>query len=417
MRNFSFRAASFLADRRGNFMITFAAAVFAVGGVAGLAIDYSRVENARVRARDAADAAAMGAVLEYSQTGKKPGAEKYGDDMFDSNLDLSSGINLISRKVKINPGTGRAVVTARVEVPTTLMALLGHKTMVAEVTSEAEIGSGSGKPYEIGLMLDLSSSMAGDRIAGLKAAVAEMASDILGTGGSRNRIALAPFASSVNAGTFASALVGKTSVMNCVGERLGKDRFTDNAPSGDFFDFADEPVHFLDGGVYQQIVPWPGCPVAPIQPLTNDPARIQAALNTFAPDGTTAGHVGMYFAWYLVAEKWRNFWPADARPSKDSESQKVVVLMSDGEFNTYFDTANGEPNEQGRQICAQMKRENYLIYAVVFDTDEGSYDMLRECVSEPGFFFGPDTVSGLKDAFKSITDSLQSSSGKPRLVN
>ncbi len=157
------------------------------------------------------------------------------------------------------------------------------------------------------------------------------------------------------------------------------------------------------------------CPNAVIRPLTNRMADIEASLNSYVAEGITAGHVGMQFAWYLVSEEWRNFWPASARPSRDSERQKVVVLMSDGEFNTYFNKSNGLPNEQGKQICANLKKSNYLVFAISFDTKGNSEEMLRQCVTKAEYF-DPDTVAGLKDAFMAVAEELKSMS-KPRLLN
>lgn len=420
----------FLRNERGNFMITFAAAVFAIAGGAGLALDMTRVKNAEAEAQDAADAAAMAAVVEYQQKDNKSKAEQYGVDMFDSNLSLAiNGASIVSREVTIDDTQLRATASATIKVPTTLMSLFGQKSMTAKVKSEAEIGAAN-KPFELGVMLDVSGSMQGAKFRGLKEAVTDMASALLVPGGS-TRIALAPFSSSVNAGSYASKLVGGSSSNNCVGERIGARRFTDATPRGDFFDVTGRYAISDDENdkVYREAY-YKGyfangldkldvttvCPGSVILPLTNSLPEITGALDDYVAEGITAGHVGMYFAWYLVSENWRSFWPSTGRPSMDAERQKVVVLMTDGEFNTYYDKDNGLPNEQGSNICAQMKKSDYLIFAISFDTQGNSEKMLRECASKPEYFYGPDTVSELKDAFMAVADELKSMS-KPRLMN
>ena len=429
----------FLRNERGNFMITFAAAVFGIAGAAGLALDVTRVHNARTEARDAADTAALAAVVHYHRTRNKSGSETHGGDMFDSNyLPEINGAELKARGVTLDASLGQATATASIEVPTTLMALFGHKTMKATVESTAVLNAGS-KPFEVGVMLDVSGSMAGAKFQGLKEAVSAMAFELLDPDEAATRIALAPFSSSVNAGSYASRLVGRNSSNNCVGDRLGGSRFSDAPPSGDFFDVNgyyaisddenggvyreahfngydvddgdDDPTNDLDALDVRTV-----CPGSVIQPLTDDLDQIKASLDGYVAEGITAGHVGMQFAWYLVSEKWRNFWSGSGRPSRDSERQKVVVLMTDGEFNTYFNKSNGLPNDQGRQICAQMKQEGYLVFAISFATQGDSENMLKQCVTKAEYFFDPDTVDGLKQAFLGVALALNTMS-KPRLLN
>ncbi len=149
-------------------MITFAAAIFGIAGAAGLALDVSRVHNAKAEARDAADTAALAAVVQYNETQNKIGSETYGRDMFDSNYAPEiNGARLASLSVNLDTGTGRATARARVAVPTTLMALFGQKSMVANVELVAVVNPGS-KPFEVGVMLDVSGSMAGSKFEGLE---------------------------------------------------------------------------------------------------------------------------------------------------------------------------------------------------------------------------------------------------------
>ncbi len=421
----------FLRNERGNFMIAFAAAVFGIAGAAGLAIDVTRVHNARTEARDAADTAALAAVVHYHRTRNKSGSETHGGDMFDSNhMPEINGAVLESRSVTLDASLGQATATASIEVPTTLMALFGQKTMKASVESTAVLNSGS-KPFEVGVMLDVSGSMKGAKFDALMDAAYAMAFELLDPAEAATRIAFAPFSSSVNAGSFASQLVGGSTSNNCVGDRLGGARFSDAPPSGDFFDVTGTYAISNDenGGVYREAY-FKGhevsgldaldvhtvCPDAVIMPLTDNLAQIKAALDSYVAEGITAGHVGMQFAWYLVSEKWRNFWPGSGRPSRDSERQKVVVLMTDGEFNTYFDKSNGLPNDQGRQICARMKQEGYLIFAVSFDIQGDSEQMLKQCATQADYFFDTSNVDELKQAFLDIARALNTMS-KPRLLN
>jgi Flp pilus assembly protein TadG len=62
------KTASFRSNTSGNVSVMFAASIFAIIGVAGLAIDMIRAENMRANLNAAADAASLAAVAQIRES-------------------------------------------------------------------------------------------------------------------------------------------------------------------------------------------------------------------------------------------------------------------------------------------------------------------------------------------------------------
>jgi glycine cleavage system aminomethyltransferase T len=107
-----------------------------------------------------------------------------------------------------------------------------------------------------------------------------------------------------------------------------------------------------------------------------------------------------------------------------------VILMTDGE-NTMYSTADGAygytaQNHTGMtstpytdtkaaqqldtklaQICTNMKAEGIIVYTVVFDLNSTTVDdMMRTCASQPDYYFNSPDAASLRQAFRTIGDSL-----------
>ncbi len=74
-------------------------------------------------------------------------------------------------------------------------------------------------------------------------------------------------------------------------------------------------------------------------PLSDDRDGLIAAVKKFSPQGCTAGHLGVQWAWNIVSPKWGSTWGGNGTPDgmdrvTDGKLLKAVVLMTDGIFNT-----------------------------------------------------------------------------------
>lgn len=105
---------------------------------------------------------------------------------------------------------------------------------------------------------------------------------------------------------------------------------------------------------------------------------------------------------------------------------KAVVIMTDGENTisngargSYWYLSNGklgttssgaavtQLNNRLSQVCTAMKNNNIIIYTIMFGTTTiANQNLLRNCATQPDYFFPSPTASDLSAAFSAIGDSL-----------
>lgn len=209
---------------------------------------------------------------------------------------------------------------------------------------------------------------------------------------------------------------------NCVSERIGTNAYTDAAPSTAFV-----------GRNYDSKSNNP-CPSATITPLSSDRTALKSAISSLSATGSTAGQVGFAWGWYMISPNFGYLWPnASQRPAayKAKDLMKVVVLMTDGDFNTPYckgviaadadsgsgsasdhincNATNGDPFVQTKKMCDEMKKSTYglTIYTVGFTvTSSDAKDVLNYCATDPDKVYFPATGSDLKSSFKSIAQGI-----------
>lgn len=170
-----------------------------------------------------------------------------------------------------------------------------------------------------------------------------------------------------------------------------------------------------------------------IMPLTADKTALTNLAKSLTAAGSTGGHIGVAWGWYLISPNFHGPWPASSQPAPDSEKNifRAVVLMTDGEFNTGYcngviardstdgsgDTAdkincnapNGGSYAQTEALCAAMKATpNMRIYTVGFDivNSPSARSLMANCASAAEYAYTADTASGLNEAFRKIGESI-----------
>jgi Flp pilus assembly protein TadG len=186
-----------------------------------------------------------------------------------------------------------------------------------------------------------------------------------------------------------------------------------------------------------------------ILPLTSDKEDLHYLANHLSVAGSTAGQIGLAWAWYMISpnfvtEDLADVWPADATPAAYAEDNlvKAVILMTDGVFNTMYEhgvpsrdssTLSGNDNvrsavnsplgdsiAQAEALCDAIKavdendddKGDVLLYTVGFDiggnTQEeiDARDFLSGCATPGGYYYLANDADDLQDAFNSIASSL-----------
>ena len=412
-------------NRDGSVGIVFAAMIIPVTATIGMAVDLGHAIKVKTALQVTLDAAALAAGREYQTTSDADAALARAREHFAAALPHDVTAEIINTRLDEEGST--VEIAAKATVDTTFLAILGTDQMEITLSSTAGTGIGmSSKDLEVAMMLDITGSMSGHKIADLKTAAKDLIQSLLPNedAAEHARISVVPFSEAVRPGSdVLASVIGSQpatkslrnssgrrhtyTLTNCVSERLGADAFTDALPaSGSYVG----PVYTEDGSCM---------PSSTVEPLTNDKATLDAKVDGLAANGWTAGQIGTAWAWYTISPDWAGIWPAESRPAAFSDDvTKVAVLMTDGEYNTDYRQgvqtrtiggapSNGSSDSQARQMCAAMKAEGILVYTVGFQlTDSNAIETLSECASGGSYAFLADNGSELRQAFRDIAFRL-----------
>lgn len=407
MRTLTVTLTNFHRDTRGAIAIIFALVFVMLVAVVGGAIDYGQWSRTRMNTQAALDAAvlAAGRVMQLpnmTETQALAAAQKYFDENKPAHLDP------LNVSFSIDPtGTEVTGTTATSAVKTPFLGVIGIPSLAVNETASAKlaVGANSGSHVEISLMLDVTGSMDGTKITDLKVAAKDLVDIVVWADQSNftSRVALAPFSPYVNVGTsYFTDVTGQSAASNavtCVKERDNSNRYTDSHPqTGDYFD------------AYSGA----SCPTsATIMPLTNDKTALHNHIDGLTTDGSTAGHLGTAWAWYLISPKWTSVWPiaskpkpyaltSEMNPQGQPKLHKIALLMTDGDYNKWY--SGDDSTTQARQLCTNMKAEGVTVYSVGFAVSVGSTPdvTMQQCATSAAHYYNASDGNQLKSAFRDI---------------
>jgi Flp pilus assembly protein TadG len=207
MRDFLLLLKRFERDERGIFAVFFGILAVVLVATAGAVVDYTTVAQARTRAQDALDSAALGLQPRiYDDDTTEDGLMDEAQLLLTERLandDLTAEIE----EAEIDEDTGMLRFRARIGVPTAFVKLVGVNQISASVVSEARRGSLN---IEVALALDITGSMAGTRITAAKAAATQLVNTVVQDDQTPNysKLALIPWSAAVNVGSYADQVRG-----------------------------------------------------------------------------------------------------------------------------------------------------------------------------------------------------------------
>lgn len=173
------------------------------------------------------------------------------------------------------------------------------------------------------------------------------------------------------------------------------------------------------------------CP-SQVTRMTNVRTDIEAGINALAARGATHIPTGAVWGWRMLSPRWQGLWGGSMNANSlplayDTDLMvKAAIIMTDGE-NTMYNTADGaygylNQNQLGTtnsatattrlntkvtSICNAMKAQGIIVYTIVFDlSSSGVETMMKNCATEPDYFFNSPDEETLKQAFRTIGDSL-----------
>lgn len=438
-------------DARGSVAIIFALSSLVLGGMSGLAIDYSRYLTTRKSLQATTDQVALRVAVENVGADQ---VQAKGTAALNALWDPVARTTTASVTMT-KPSDTEVKAVSKTDLPTTFMKILGISTVHIETTAVAAFGQNKA---EVALALDVTSSMSGSKIDSLKSAAKLLVDTAYEAPGSENRVkfALVPFSDYVNVGVTyrnspwmsvpmdtttttyqCSTYSPVTGTSNCT-TKTGTG-YNDGVP----YTYTYEECTYQYGdavttcGDVTSISKWYGCagsrnypkniekiadsssPVPGVmnvlcpqalQRLTDSSSVIKAAIDDLSAVGNTYIPTGLTWAWRTLTSK-SPF--QDGSPS--ASTRKVVVLMTDGAntLSPNYPAHNGStPSVSDTlmgELCTNIKGDNVQIYAVAFEvTDENIKNRLKSCATTLTHYFDATSASELTSAFEKIGKQLSS---------
>jgi hypothetical protein len=186
------------------------------------------------------------------------------------------------------------------------------------------------------------------------------------------------------------------------------------------------------------------CPANAVQPLTNEPSDVMAAISAMSAQGGTNITEGTAWGWRVLSPTP----PFTEGTAYDGATSKVMIVMTDGENTAYqysnmndaqFYSAYGFPwnstehsrpantrigtptwsttqldtemNNRLATVCTNAKAEGITIYTIGIATSQTSNPsanqaLLTNCATDSSKAYFPTTATDLQNAFVSIANQL-----------
>jgi len=447
--------------------------VMVVGG--GMAVDFINYEYRREGVQDALDrgvlaAAGLGKDAQATSLAQIATAEAAAIVTVNDYV-RAAGYDPQALGLQVTPNftlnSQMVAAVSNFNVDTYFLRIAGIETLAGGANSTAVV---SRNDIELSLVVDISGSMAGTKIADLRNAAGNFVAQMLdGNRANYTSISLIPFSGQVSAST---NLINQFNYnrwhnySNCVNFEASDYLTTNISRTASL----TQTQHFAPDWIYQANSDW--CPRSDISivPLSNDLPKLTTEINALRATGMTATYMGMKWATALL--------DPDAQPVVSSlialndvdvafqgrpvaysnaETLKFIILMTDG-TNTpqyavksdpyrVYSYSNGQSVPSSSQInadywennrlpwsyshlysrvnssegdvrlqniCTQAKNAGIIVFTIGYDVAPGSNasNQMRSCASTYGHFYNVET-DNLNAAFSAIAQTIQ----KLKLVN
>ena len=447
------------ADTRGNAAIIFALSVIPILSIVGVAVDTQMTLTQKNKVQAVVDSAVIFGARAMQDGASRAEVAKDVNSYVKALLkQQSSSLDCAGIALEYEDDSQDINASIFCSQPTTLSNLFGQRTMDFRVASGSTYGIGK---VEVAFVFDVSGSMGNSgKMSDLKVAALEAVDTLLPASYNSSksddiRLAMTSYDTMVNAGGYFKAVTnenkirtytssktitetvctktkGKTKgkgkgkgkgkdketcvevtstipvskVVNntCVKERVGSDAFTDEDPGPGAWLEAAEAYYDESRDRWSE----ERCnDIGPL-PLTDNRGNLKSYVNNLDDFSSTAGHMGVAWGWYLIDPKWDSVWPSASRPLPydEPDAAKAIIMMTDGEFNSYFSSGQGNSFDQAKKLCDAAKAEHIVIYTVAFKAPSQGQAILNYCATSADHAFSPEDGQQLKDAYTMIAQSI-----------
>ncbi len=389
--------------------------------LAGGSVDLTRAYSIKSQAQKTLDATVLS--MARSRLSDDEIAEQ-GKTMFNDTLALRkitaelTEAEFTARKegaAKDDPSivTGKATLKSKAS----FLSIIGINELDIVITSETT--KPNPLPYEIAMVLDVSGSMNNSlngqpRIERLKESSFALFDQLERLSSKENppAISIVPYSTSVNISDLGSGILEGSSVGGnpaSGGDIWAAERF--RGQTGDRYDLSDDNPNVAAIPFVTATEIGNTQPQVKIQALTDDRDTYRTSIEGLKASGYTSAHTGMIWGVYALSPKWKSIW--QQAPKEYGDSQKIVVLLTDGAFNTTHNIGarsnsdGDESNTYFQSACDLAKANGITIYAVALSLDATSEARLSACAAgSGGAMLSANSANGLKEAFEQIAQRI-----------
>ena len=458
LKNLKSTVCRFCGDSRGSMSVYAGVVLTTVTAFAGTsAVDFVRQSNIEAQLQSAVETGVLAAA---SLDNARPTPEII-DDYIRANFgdeEVRDGITISLLQNERSLNARKIRVAAQYDMPTSFMQLFGVTAL--EVKADAEAIQSRTK-VEIAMVLDVSSSMNGNRLRALKTAATEFIDSVSDEGNSTDlSVSLIPYGGSVNIGSvlFDRYAVPKTGTNLDPSEaqydigngvQNARFRFTNggNCLELEDNDFKGDLTPLRSRGEIPLLYRWnvgnPWCPNEKAEAIfnSNNFEAIKERIDEFSlSDGTGTDH-GVAWGLNALSPEWRGKlggnYPNRPADFDDAETLKVAVIMTDGgitqqirqEDPSVADVTNGGDRNNRQNIynrgnsnslvgqgtasayfieaCEAFRDNNVAVFTIGFQLREGSdaEALLKSCASVPANHLAVESLN-IGAAFQAIRSSL-----------
>lgn len=418
-------ARRFAADVRGAVALLFGLAVVPIVGIAGIAVDFTRVTADRADLQSAADAAALATAMSDA-----PGSEldALAADIARAKLTHVPGLAVVD--VAHDERGGVHVVDIVADRPGVFGSVLGVGGSRLAVTAEAGRET-VGRPAEIAIVFDTTNSMSfGDRWTSAVDTITDMLTRLEAQSAGSFHVSLVPFGDRVNidgivdAENWVDGLPPGSSWNGCVEPRTTPSAdyphaLGEEAPEGEdarrFVATHRDNMPSRHVGQAYSRNGLPVCPRSSIVPPTSDLTTIATALENLRPAGTGRFDEGLAWGWRMVSPTWSGLFGVQNYPSAAGLRDKIVFFFTDGQSTAYdWEVEGATEDSYGRNkgsvtafqhlvdLCARMKASGVRLVMMQLEGNDDFTKYARSCASSPDDYYFVEGLTSLESALATV---------------
>jgi len=417
--------ARFLSSTRGGVAPFIAVAALPIMTAVGIAVDYSRANNARTAFQIALDSTALTLSKDAATAAQNGTLQSEATKVFNSLFSHYDVTNATVTPVYNSTGGSKLTITGSAIVHTNFLGLIGVDQIDIGGTSESAWGN---TRLRVALVLDNTGSMAdANKIGALKTATHNLLTQLnnAATHPEDVYVSIVPFVKDVNVGpsnysaswirwdlweevnghcsksTYItkSSCTSHSKVWTPANHNTWNGCVTDRDQNYDTLNTAP-----TTGATLFPAEQYSSCPAAAVLGLSNNWTSLNALVDTMSPNGNTNQAIGLQLGWQTLTAAPYTVPAIDP----NYQYQTVIILLTDG-LNTqdrWYTTASSIDARQ-QKTCDNIKAANITLYAVQVNTGgDPTSTLLQNCASDPSKFFLLTSANEIVTTFGQIGTSL-----------